>query len=824
MRWFRLFPIIITVGLLWLLDHPMGKLPALAKIIDPVNGALAAAEDVQEDFNKNLQLKGIQAPVHIWMEERLVPHVVAQNDHDLYFAQGYIHAYFRLWQMDIQTRAAAGRVSEVAGEKAINFDRGQRRKGMVFGAERSLAAMEAEPRTKTMLDAYRDGINAFIHSLNYRRLPIEYKLMGFYPEDWTKLRTALLMKYMADDLTGRTDDIAFTQLRDQLGQEQFDFLFPERKQGTIPVIPRGTKFEPASLQAPTKPSDSVWAHFPKNNETASSNRKVNNPMLAGMYAPADAATGIGSNNWALSGSRTQSGKPILSNDPHLGLNLPSLWFEMQLSAPGINTYGASLPGAPGIVIGFNDKISWGLTNNYRDVKDFYEIKRVSNDEYAFNGASVPFKKRIETIRVKNHADVVDTVLYTVQGPVLYDTTFPDETHSGKLLACTWMGHRGSNELLAVYLLNRATNYAQFVSAIQNFQCPAQNFAYADVAGNIAIWGQGQFINKWRGQGKYVMEGKDSLSLWGKDIPMSENPHAFNPTQGYVASANQQVTDSSYPYWYNGSFTEWRSWEINEKILGSGVPQALQNNSATGRKMTITDMMALQNNNDSKLASELLQLLDKSNQNELKNWLRAWRGTMQALDKNPTNFHIFWSRLYRDIWQDEFPAELQKWPSTERTVQLLQQEPNSEYFDDKTTTQKERLQDLLQRAFKEAGDSLAVLKKENKSDWYLFKNTSLTHLAKLAPFSYEHLKIGGWGNTINAASGNHGPSWRMIVEMDAHPKGYAVYPGGQSGNPGSKHYSDYINYWVEGKYFELNFLPQGTSKNPFRYTWTMETLN
>ncbi|MBS1643854.1 MAG: penicillin acylase family protein [Bacteroidetes bacterium] len=822
MRWFRIFPLAITVGLLWLLHHPMGKLPALAKIIDPVNGALAAAEDVQENFNKNLKLIGIQAPVQIWMEERLVPHIQAQNDHDLYFAQGYIHAYFRLWQMDIQTRAAGGRVSEVAGEKAINFDRGQRRKGMVFGAERSLAAMEAEPRTKAMLDAYRDGINAFIHSLNYRQLPLEYKLMGFYPEDWTNLRTALLMKYMADDLTGRTDDIAYTQLRDQLGQDQFDFLFPERKQGNIPVVPQGTRYEPASLQAPPAPSDSVWAHFPQNTETVTANKSETTPKFMEMYAPADAATGIGSNNWALSGSKTQSGKPILCNDPHLGLNLPSLWFEMQLSAPGINTYGASLPGAPGIVIGFNDNISWGLTNNYRDVKDFFEIKQLDEHHYQFNGSAKNFELKIETIKVKGRKDLLDTVRYTLHGPVMYDASFPDETHSNKQLACTWMGHRGSNELLAVYLLNRARDYAQFVRAIQNFQCPAQNFAYADVAGNIAIWGQGQFINKWRGQGKYVMEGIDSQTLWGPDIPRSENPHAFNPAQGYVASANQQVTDSSYPYWYNGSFTEWRSWEINEKILGSNSPQTQQNTGIAARKMTITDMMTIQNNNDSKLADEVLNVIDTINKNALKNWLGSWSGTMQALDKNPTDFHIFWSMLYRDIWQDEFPQAQHKWPSTERTVQLLQQVPKSDYFDDKNTSQKEGLSDLVQRALLEAGDSLKKLKAENKSEWYLFKNTSLTHLAKLGPFSYEHLKIGGWGNTINAASGNHGPSWRMIVEMDTHPKGYGVYPGGQSGNPGSQHYSDYINYWVEGKYFELNFLPQGTSKNPFRYAWTMET--
>lgn len=942
MRFLRVLPLLLTIAVIWALNHSFGSLPPIGKIVDPINGAMVAAERTNEDWNRNLNLKGLKEEVSIWLDTSLIPHIRAGNDHDLYYAQGFIHASFRLWQMDLQTRAAWGRVSEVAGPKAIDFDRGMRREGMVWGAQHSLEAMEAEPRTKVMLDAYRDGVNAYIHTLNYRSLPIEYKLMSFEPEDWTNLRTALLMKYMARDLTGKTDDIAYTILRDKLGQEEFDFLFPERIKGSKPVIPEGTKWDAPSLQQPKAQEGDVWAHF-KDTATAYNrkaeesqqpgiaegspnlchsdgnlisrsacgdskgakkvwrasqslreNRFFQNDKVAENYVgraddwsrclqpqseESGSESGIGSNNWAISGAHTASGKPILCNDPHLALNLPSLWYEMQLTAPGINAYGASLPGAPGIVIGFNEKISWGFTNNYRDVKDFYEIaeapipafprggKEVSGEpkaedlhttsspsgggwegaqrtratNYLFNGKAVPFQRSIEVIKVKGARDVVDTVLYTIHGPVTYDPSFPDPAKSGKLLACTWMAHRGSNEILATYLLNRAGDYTAFTDAILHFECPAQNIAYADGAGNIAIWGQGRFIDKWKDQGKYVMRGDDSSTLWGQSIPMSENPHVLNPPQGYVASANQQVTDSTYPYWYNGSFVEWRSWEINE-IMKVGLQKlkavAFTEKSYNGGWDNPIAQNAFQNNVQSPYLAKIYSIL-VDNQPDLYTKLEGLFSELQepllynrelalsATSSSATFFQIWTYQLYKNIWQDEFP-EGTKTPSSELTVQLLLSDSTSKYYDDKRTQQVETLRDIVQRAFKETTDSLDKLSasapprfKEQALQWYNVKNTSLTHLAKLPAFSYDHLKIGGWSNTINAVTGNHGPSWRMIVEMDSIPKAYAIYPGGQSGNPGSRHYGDFIQQWVEGKYHAIQFLTAATTKNPLKYTWTLK---
>jgi len=811
MGFIRLLPLVLTILLILLLDKSHGVIPPLGRFLDPVNGAMAAAEPVDNDFSRKLNIKGLLQPVEINLEDRLVPHIRAQNNHDLYLAQGFIHAYFRLWQMDMQTRAAAGRVSEVAGKKAFKFDQGQRRKGMVYAAENSLRAMEADPRTKEMLDAYTTGINAYIQSLSYRDLPLEYKLMNFRPETWTNIRSALLLKYMADDLTGASDDITYTLLREQIGQEQFDFLFPEKIKNSKTVIPAGTKFAPPSLKPVPYPGDRVWSHFTQDAAQVRNgleNNLSNQAGTAALQEPSDEGMGIGSNNWAIDGKHSASGAPILCNDPHLGLNLPSLWFEMQLTSPDMNTYGASLPGAPGIIIGFNEHISWGFTNNYRDVKDFYEITANNRETYLFNGEQVPFQKRLEHIVIKDSVDVTDTVLYTIQGPVQYEPGFPDPQKTGKMLAMCWMAHRGTNELLSVYLINKAADYDQFTAAIQYFECPAQNFVYADKTGNIAMWGQGQFVNKWRGQGKFVMEGKDSLTLWGENIPMSENPHVLNPPQGYVASANQCITDTTYPYWYNGTCREFRSWRINQMLADFTA-------GSHHHPVTMDDCKAMQND-----VTSLLKLACASLEKSATGFNGATDdAALNATSEDATQFQIWWWQLYKAIWRDDFPKS-DRYPSEEITMQFLLSDTTLKYYDDKNTPQVETLKDLVQRAFNETNDSMNKLKNTASLEWYKVKNTSLMHLAKIPAFSYTQIKTGGWWNTINAMKNNQGPSWRMIVEMDKDIKAYGIYPGGQSGNPGSIHYSDNIDKWINGAYYDLNFVTRQSPKQTFKYKITL----
>lgn len=786
----------LTLSVVWvlLLHHPIGKLPALGRLLHPGSGFWQQAESLAKQIQiPVLPQSALTATVKIDLDERLVPHIIAQNDADLYFAQGYLHAYYRLWQMDMQTRAAGGRISEVAGAQALAFDREQRRKGMVWAAETALAEMESDPRTLLALNAYTKGVNAYIHSLSFKDYPLEYKLMGFAPEPWTNLKCALLLKYMADDLTGKVDDIALSYLRTALTATEMAILFPEAIEDSEPVIPITATYERSSMPVPPVPPGELWAKFPN----------LPGPKTTARLTT-KAASGLGSNNWVIGPERTADGSTLLCNDPHLGLNLPAIWYELQLQAPGINCYGVSIPGAPGIVIGFNDSISWGFTNNYRDVKDYYEIVSAADSlGYLLDGEQLPFHYRFETIGIKGATAFTDTVKYTVHGPLIYDQRFPEPTGSGKCLAMTWMAHKSSNELLALYLINRATDYTTFVTGIQQFTCPAQNFAYADRSGNIAMWGQGRFINKWKEQGRYVMRGDISATLWGDTIPMQENPKIHNPREHYLASANQQVTGADYPYWYNGDFTEFRSWAIHHFLKNDSLPQ------------TVQTMMALQNNNYSVLAAHLAPLLDTlqitaASGKQYQNIFGNWNYFYEADAQEPLLFQLFWSTLKQAMWQPklgQIPGGLL--PADEISMQLLVDKDEARFA--QLTGQNKMA--LLQKSLKIAVDSLEAMSQDGTTNlqWYQYKNTSLTHLARLPAFSYDHLETGGWGNTINAMKGTHGPSWRMIVDMNKERlRAFVVYPGGQSGNPGSRYYNNFSEHWVKGKYYAVHFYPVKTS--------------
>lgn len=783
--------LVLSAAWIFFMNNHWGTIPPLGKFFGPVKGFWKNAVPVTEDGRElHIPQQALRQNVDLIFDDRLVPHIKAQNDQDLYFAMGYVHAYYRLWQMDMQARAAGGRISEVAGNKALEYDRLQRRKGMVFGAKNTLRLMEQDPVTKSMLDNYTRGVNAYIASLRLMDYPLEYKMMDFKPEEWTNLKSVLISKFMADKLTGQSDDIAYSYLRTIFTPAEFDLLYPEKVTGSSPVIPAGTAFGAPTVPPAMPPSGPLWATF-----------SLRDSLVAG--APLEArTTGIGSNNWAISGSRTQSGGAILCNDPHLQLNLPSLWYEVQLTAPGINSYGVSFPGIPSVVIGFNDSIAWGFTNNARDVKDYYEIEQARDSRYyIYDGKEVPFNISREEIYIRDEeTPFVDSVRYTIHGPVQYDPSFPDPLKSGKLLAVQWMAHRASNELKTFYYLNRADNYDSFVQAVMYFTCPAQNFAYADRQGNVALWCQGRFMNKWKDQGKYVMNGNTSKTNWGSEIPTGDNPHVWNPAQGYVASANQNVTDNTYPYWYNGDFAEWRSWYLNRTLQ--------QWLADSAYKVGATEMMSLQNSTYSMLAEQLYPVvhlyvpqLQWSDQQHLYQ--------MGKDSKDATFFHILWYTLNRNLWQ----SSLGRYPGLVRpddavTLQLLVHDTSSTADPVLEKIAGKTLIVLMQESYQQAKDSFEKVKALNGGAWYLSRKTSVRHLSDQAAFSFADIPSGGDLNTLNAMKERNGPSWRMVVDMSPEGiKAYGIYPGGQSGHPGSKFYGAYMQQWAEGKYNRLTFYPK-----------------
>lgn len=797
---------VVTAGLVFALNKQWGTVPPMGKFLSPQHGLWQNAEPAGHSFDADLSFPDLKGKAEVYFDERLVPHVFAENDEDLYFIQGFLHAKFRLFQMDLQTKAAAGRASEIAGKKAINYDKEQRRLGMVFAAENAMKEVEKDPVTKKAFDAYTNGINAYIGTLKEADLPIEYKLLNLQPEKWTNLRSALLLKMMAKMLSSGTEsDLANTNAKSVFIPDELKMIYPQVHDSLLPIVPKGTVFDKPGI-IPVQPASADSLYIGKKEPvTAFENSKpdINN----------------GSNNWVVAGSKTKSGAPILCNDPHLELSLPSIWYEIQLQTPSSNAYGVSLPGSPFIIIGFNDSIAWGVTNAQRDVKDYYEIKFKDNSkqEYWYNGQWVKTTLKEEIIKVKGGADVKDTVAYTVFGPVMFDESFSNESSNKRNLAVRWVAHDPSNEGLTFYKLNRAHNYDEYASAISTFECPGQNFVFASKSGDIAIWQQGKFPARWDRQGLYIMPGQDTSYGWQGFIPQTENPHSKNPERGFLESANQRPVDSTYPYFIPGSYITPRGITIENKLAAmSGI--------------TPGDMMALQNNYFNTQAEDakgiLLGYVKESELNAAeKKYLeifKNWDLIASPDSKGQTIYQCWWDSLEVEIWKDELSKVKPEapWPQRQTLMELLKRDSANKFIDNINTSQKETLYDVVTMALKKASSNLVTQEAAGKLEWTKFKNPTVYHLIKdLKGFARPGLNVGGNGDIVNAVTHSHGPSWRMIVQMTSPTEAYGVYPGGQSGNPGSKFYDDYIDNWVAGKYNKLWFMRDGdkTDKN---IKWTM----
>jgi penicillin amidase len=411
----------VAVALIYFLNIQLpvngGKTPRLGYFLSPQKGFWQNAESENASFDMDVVSNKLKGSSEVYLDDRLVPHVYASDEHDAYFIQGFLHAKFRLWQMEFQTDAAGGRLSEIMGDSSngknfLSIDKFFRRLGMVYAAENSLKAIENDPEIKAACDAYTEGVNAYIATLDESSYPFEFKLLDYKPEPWTNLRTALLSKYMAWDLAGFEQDFERTNARSVFTKEQFEALYPYGQDSLQPIIPKGIVFPKRGNDIiPPAVADSLYLNF-----------KTVTAVVNELIKP-DPANG--SNNWAIAGSRSKSGRPILCNDPHLDLNLPSIWYEMQMSAPGLNTYGVSLPGAPGIVIGFNDSCAWGVTNAERDVKDYYEITFQDNSkqQYFFDSAWHATTFRQEIIKIKGKLSDTLQIPMTIWGPVMYDDSY-----------------------------------------------------------------------------------------------------------------------------------------------------------------------------------------------------------------------------------------------------------------------------------------------------------------------------------------------------------------------------------------------------------------
>jgi penicillin amidase len=805
-----LLALLITGALVWWLDtdHVIkgkpGKdpvtLPAFGRFLSPFQGFWRNAETTAPAAEQTLQLPGLQQPVLVRFDDHRVPHVFAQNDHDLYFAQGYLTARDRLWQMEFQTHVAAGRISEIVGERALAYDRFQRRMGLPYGAEKSLQVMMADPTTRTVLEAYSAGVNAYIGQLSPRDYPLEYKLLNYAPEPWKPLKCALLLQLMAWDLSGRSDDLRLSNALGKYGPAVVRDLFPDYPSREDPIVPVGTQLDFTPLPAPPVPP--VFA------AAASDKVPQNEPDPE-----------LGSNNFAVAGSRSASGLPILANDPHLQLNLPSIWYQLQLVAPGVNVYGVTIPGAPTIIIGFNQDVAWGVTNVGADVLDWYQLrfKDASKQQYWHDGQWKPVRRVVEHIRVRGLPERLDTVLYTHHGPVVYDhDEKPFNAQTPIRHALRWTAHEGGNEVRTFYGLNRARNYQDYTRALSTYAAPAQNFIFASRQNDVAIWPNGKFPLKWRDQGKFVLDGSNPQHDWQGWIPQAHNPHVKNPARGFVSSANQFSAGPDYPYYLGWDFASYeRGHRINERLA------RMQGATPDSLRVLQNDNLNL---NARLMLPRLLALVGRPEQlppaqRQVYQELSRWNYSYDAQAIAPSVFDLWYKQLLNNLWEDDFGKAAtgleMRYPGRDRTNNLLLREDTSRWVDDRRTPARETLPQLAQQALQFATDSLT--RKFGplgpKWAWANQKSTDILHLARLPGFGHLDVDCGGGAGIVNATSERNGPSWRMVVALGPEPKAYGVFPGGQSGNPGSRYYDDLLETWRVGQLNELIYLTSPTQAHP-----------
>lgn len=478
------------------------------------------------DYNKDVKLSGLIADVTVIRDSFAIPHIYAENEHDLYMAVGYAMAQDRLWQMDLLRRLTQGRLSEILGKGLVDADILFMSLRFTEKSRRVFAASDANIRS--CVESFADGVNQFIQQAG-NKLPPEFGILGYKPEPWLPEHSLNLIGYMAWDLsTGWPNEVLLDQMRQKLGAELSRYMIPDMDSVHKTIIYPDFKLDKSTAQILNKLS-----------KTASISDELGLDVFRG------------SNNWAVSGKKSVTGKPLLANDMHLGLNIPGIWYQMHECIPGkLNVTGVVLPGQPMVIAGHNDSIAWGFTNVMTDDADFYQetINPNNPDQYRLNGEWKDLKKVQENIAIKGEKSVIRTIRFTHRGPIISEM----KQVKDKVLSMKWLGNEDSNEIRSVYLLNRASNWTDFRDALKTFVSVNQNAVYADVRGNIGLQSTiGIPIRE--GDRTLVYPGDTTRYDWEGLVPFDELPFTYNPDCGYVASANCKTAPSDYPYyisdWY-----------------------------------------------------------------------------------------------------------------------------------------------------------------------------------------------------------------------------------------------------------------------------------
>lgn len=771
--------ILVLSGTILLKDKPLGTW------LDPLNGLYLNARNADQN-PADVPIRGLKGKVEVYCNERNVPHIYAEHSMDAYKVFGYLVAKNRLFQLDFLPKVAQGRLAESLGADFVKQDKFLRSTGMVAGANTTLQYLKQHhPDVIEALAAYADGVNQYVKELSPQELPLEFRLLGTKPDTFSPMSTLLIMQYMNFDLSWRSDDVAFGDIQKRIGKAAFDSLYPRYYPNTIPIIPENKGFVTPETQ---KLVGMV-------NQSLSNALQSQEKEFKGTFAQGY-EDGVGSNNWAVSGEKSVSGKPMLAGDPHLKVTLPSIWYEAHIVSPEFNVYGVSIPGTPLPLIGYNENLSWTFTNTDSDQIDHYLLKTDANkSRYFYNGQWKPFDIQFSKINVKGGESVADTLWSCALGKVQW--------LAGRAVAIRWTAHEPNRTVKAILGFVKAKNRLEFDEASRFFDAPMQNILYADKMGNIAIRSTGKMPIRKNGFGGGLSDGTTDEAQWTGFVPFEELPSSTNPEQGYLASANQQLASADYPYYQRITWeVPYRALRINQLLRGKA-------------KHSLEDFRRYQSDVHSVAFDFISEHLKNPNLRQqlqpksakIAQKLLNWNGSMDIDQSAPFALELFLNNLSRLTW-DEFASDTRK-PSEFTLFNLQEENPQSRWFDVRKTATREDAVQLYDQALALTADSLKVL---YGSDWEQKKwgdvhQIRFNHLlSTLKPLGRGGFPYSGFRATLSPAALHetvNSASWRMLVDFaNGRVQGYGVYPGGQSGNPFSKFYDLHLNNFLYFKPYRL----------------------
>ncbi|ANU26467.1 penicillin acylase family protein [Planococcus versutus] len=707
-----------------------------------------------------------------------VPHIKTETDADLYRAQGYVQAQDRLFQMDLSRRQASGQLAEVIGADAVDTDKFFRTFSLRDAAEKSWSGYDEE--AQQVLEWFAEGVNAYIDEAKKNNdLSYEFALLGYEPTEWTPVDSLTIGKFMAYDLGGHWNTLA---VRHWALNE-----FPEDKAAEL------------------------FINYPENAPAILAANKQQPVQVAGEFdASVIPPEFNGSNNWVVSGDKTASGKPLLADDPHLGLSTPSIWYQMHLESPKQNVSGVIFAGVPGIILGHNEKIAWGVTNVGPDVQDLYIETPKPEDptQFEYEGKWEKAEVRKEPIKIKDKKTEDFEVLVTRHGPVVSNILYDDED-PGAVFSMQWTALEPTLELQAVLNFNKASNWEEFELALEDFQAPAQNFVFASTDGTIAYKANGRIPIRKTGDGQLPVPGNSAEYGWEGYVPFDELPRSVNPKNGFIATANNEVIDDSYPYHITDFWAQPYRYERIAEVLEAS------------DKLTAEDMMNLQMDQKNLYAAEFLKDMISTVRNNTDDYdevlalLEKWDQVDDKDQGAPLVFHTWIKQLPETLLADEFPKDVFKMLDGKNHITDEMMRDAFKGTEGIWVREYGGIEKWLVDSLETAVAEIEEEQGNDPADWKWGEHHQLTFPHPLAGASpiFEKLlnpkpvPIGGSNVTVQAAAStadgnvNHGASWRFVADLADLSSAYHIVGPGLSGHMKSDYYHNQVDDWAQGDYHE-----------------------